>query len=82
MWNKNLLVRGRMLFQDLIKKAYNQIISNTNLRLSEDGRSTTVKPMCAFTYLRMGQQLFQPENWSSFVSFVRKLAQGQGTLNS
>ena len=38
--------------------------------------------MCAFTYLRMGQQLFQPEIWRSFVSFVRKLAQGQGTLNS
>ena len=54
--------------------AHNQIIKNANLRLPEDDRNTKVEPMCAFTYLRMSQHLFQPENWRLFVSFVRKLA--------
>jgi len=62
--------------------AYNQIMRNANLRLPEDGRNTTVEPMCAFTYLRMSQHLFQPENWRLFVSFVRKLAQGGAASNS
>lgn len=31
--------------------------------------------MCAFTYLRMNQDLFQSENWRRFVNFVRKMGE-------
>ncbi|CAL9092530.1 unnamed protein product [Musa textilis] len=33
--------------------------------------------MAAFTYLRMGPELFQPENWRRFVAFVKKMAEGR-----
>lgn len=34
--------------------------------------------MAAFTFLRMGQALFQTENWSSFVQFVRHMDDEEG----
>ncbi|XP_051133223.1 beta-amylase 1, chloroplastic-like [Andrographis paniculata] len=33
--------------------------------------------MCAFTYLRMNPDLFQPENWRRFVAFVKKMREGK-----
>jgi beta-amylase len=30
--------------------------------------------MVAFTYLRMGPDLFQPENWSRFAMFVKRMS--------
>ncbi|KAI4303935.1 hypothetical protein MLD38_039512 [Melastoma candidum] len=35
------------------------------------------REMCAFTYLRMNPELFQPDNWRSFVSFVKKMKEGR-----
>jgi beta-amylase len=35
--------------------------------------------MCAFTYLRMNQHLFQPDNWRKFVAFVKKMKEGKST---
>lgn len=32
--------------------------------------------MKAFTYLRMGPDLFQPENWRRFVAFVKRMGEG------
>ncbi|KAH9307369.1 hypothetical protein KI387_035280, partial [Taxus chinensis] len=43
--------------------AHTQIVNNASLRLAEDGGNDMVEPMCAFTYLRMGPQLFQSDNW-------------------
>ena len=31
--------------------------------------------MVAFTYLRMGPDLFQPDNWRRFASFVTRMSQ-------
>ncbi|KAI4342614.1 hypothetical protein MLD38_027220 [Melastoma candidum] len=36
------------------------------------------REMCAFTYLRMNPKLFQPDNWRSFVTFVKKM-KGEGS---
>ncbi|KAG6475031.1 beta-amylase 1, chloroplastic-like [Zingiber officinale] len=33
--------------------------------------------MAAFTYLRMGPDLFQPDNWRRFVAFVKNMAEGK-----
>lgn len=33
--------------------------------------------MCAFTYLRMSPDLFQPENWRKFVGFVKRMREGK-----
>ncbi|XP_077252760.1 beta-amylase 1, chloroplastic-like [Tasmannia lanceolata] len=33
--------------------------------------------MCAFTYLRMGPDLFQADNWRRFVGFVKKMGEGK-----
>ncbi|KAJ6794586.1 beta-amylase [Iris pallida] len=33
--------------------------------------------MCAFTYLRMCPELFQPDNWRRFVAFVKTMGQGK-----
>ncbi|GJX64527.1 beta-amylase 1, chloroplastic [Tanacetum coccineum] len=33
--------------------------------------------MCAFTYLRMNPELFQPDNWRKFVGFVKKMKEGK-----
>ncbi|KAG6528148.1 beta-amylase 1, chloroplastic-like [Zingiber officinale] len=34
--------------------------------------------MAAFTYLRMGPDLFQQDNWRRFVAFVKTMAEGRG----
>jgi hypothetical protein len=31
--------------------------------------------MVAFTYLRLGPDLLQPENWSRFAAFVKQMSQ-------
>ncbi|KAJ6790791.1 beta-amylase [Iris pallida] len=41
-------------------------------------RSGGGEKMCAFTYLRMGPDLFHPDNWRNFVAFVKKMGQGDG----
>eukprot|EP01018_Ginkgo_biloba_P019871 Gb_08421 [translate_table: standard] len=64
------------------ESAHRQIINNASLRLEKDKGGDHVEPMCAFTYLRMSQHLFQSENWRLFVSFVRKMAQGRAVSNS
>ncbi|PIM98991.1 Beta-amylase [Handroanthus impetiginosus] len=33
--------------------------------------------MCAFTYLRMNPELFQPDNWRKFVAFVKRMKVGK-----
>ncbi|GER55883.1 beta-amylase [Striga asiatica] len=34
--------------------------------------------MCAFTYLRMNPELFQPDNWRRFVGFVKRMGDRDG----
>lgn len=53
--------------------AYAQIIHNSNLKLN--GTNYSKSSMCAFTYLRMNQQMFQSENWHRFVWFVRNMSE-------
>ncbi|CAD5170404.1 unnamed protein product [Musa acuminata subsp. malaccensis] len=51
--------------------AHEQIV---NTATAEEGGE---EKMAAFTYLRMGPELFQPENWRRFVAFVKKMAEGR-----
>ncbi|CAL0332609.1 unnamed protein product [Lupinus luteus] len=55
--------------------AHEQIIKASQLDV--DGNSDDTE-MCAFTYLRMNPQLFQPDNWRKFVAFVKKIKEGKG----
>ncbi|KAE9586111.1 hypothetical protein Lal_00010308 [Lupinus albus] len=55
--------------------AHEQIIKASQLDV--DGNSDETE-MCAFTYLRMNPQLFQPHNWRKFVAFVKKIKEGKG----
>lgn len=54
--------------------AHEQILQAAALNI--DGKSTG-REMCAFTYLRMNPDLFQPENWRQFVAFVKKMGEGK-----
>ncbi|KAF7837386.1 beta-amylase 1, chloroplastic-like [Senna tora] len=58
--------------------AHEQIIRASQLNV-DDGENSVEKDssMCAFTYLRMNPQLFQPENWRKFVAFVKKMKGGK-----
>ncbi|MCO5573586.1 hypothetical protein L7F22_027358 [Adiantum nelumboides] len=61
--------------------AHNQVIKNS--RLTNDhgnGCVAAYEPMCSFTFLRMSEQLFQSNNWHSFVQFVQQMAEGR-TIN-
>jgi beta-amylase len=49
--------------------AHEQILQAASLNMDEE--------MCAFTYLRMNADLFQPDNWRRFVSFVKKMKEGK-----
>lgn len=53
--------------------AYTQIVKNS--RLSYPGIEAAPEPMCAFTFLRMNQALFQGDNWRRFVNFVRNMGE-------
>ncbi|KAL6581910.1 Beta-amylase 1, chloroplastic [Orobanche minor] len=54
--------------------AHEQILRSSALDV--DGNSGE-REMCAFTYLRMNPNLFQPDNWRRFVSFVKKMREGK-----
>ncbi|KAI6693777.1 hypothetical protein NL676_021487 [Syzygium grande] len=45
--------------------------------LNIDGYPQEDREMCAFTYLRMNPDLFQPDNWRRFVAFVKKMKEGR-----
>eukprot|EP01018_Ginkgo_biloba_P012651 Gb_23609 [translate_table: standard] len=57
------------------ESAYTQIIAKSNLKLRDSNQHSN--PMCAFTYLRMNQKLFQSDNWRHFVWFLRNMSQGR-----
>ncbi|TKV93488.2 hypothetical protein SEVIR_9G229200v4 [Setaria viridis] len=46
--------------------AHDQVVSTAAERAAEDR-------MVAFTYLRMGADLFHPDNWHRFAAFVRRM---------
>lgn len=56
--------------------AHEQILKASQLNVEGNSDDTE---MCAFTYLRMNQQLFQPDNWRKFVAFVKKMKEGKST---
>ncbi|KAL8121997.1 beta-amylase 1, chloroplastic [Apium graveolens] len=56
--------------------AHDQILNAASLNLDDDSGA---EEMCAFTYLRMNPDLFQPDNWRRFVSFVKKMKEGKDT---
>ncbi|KAJ0035260.1 hypothetical protein Pint_25200 [Pistacia integerrima] len=55
--------------------AHEQILRASSLNI--DGNSEADAQMCAFTYLRMNPDLFQPDNWRQFVGFVKKMNEGK-----
>ncbi|CAI7790773.1 unnamed protein product, partial [Closterium sp. NIES-53] len=54
--------------------AFNQIVWKS--RLQFDGFSHEA-PMSSFTFLRMNECLFRPDNWRNFVMFVRHMREGR-----
>jgi beta-amylase len=58
-------------------EAHKQVIKNSRLIYHDDPHGASIEPMCAFTYLRMNQHLFQGDNWRLFVHFVRQMAEGK-----
>ncbi|KAL0368532.1 UNVERIFIED_CONTAM: Beta-amylase 1, chloroplastic [Sesamum calycinum] len=54
--------------------AHEQILQASALNV--DGNSAG-REMCAFTYLRMNPDLFQPDNWRRFADFVKKMGEGK-----
>ncbi|CAK9199112.1 unnamed protein product [Sphagnum jensenii] len=60
------------------KYAHDQVVSKSRLRMNEMGDTDgEFEPMCAFTFLRMGENLFYSENWRQFVPFVRHMEEGR-----
>ncbi|KAG8372800.1 hypothetical protein BUALT_Bualt12G0104700 [Buddleja alternifolia] len=51
--------------------AHEQILQASALDTDDESE------MCAFTYLRMNPDLFQPDNWRRFVGFVKKMREGK-----
>ncbi|MCO5598926.1 hypothetical protein L7F22_053025 [Adiantum nelumboides] len=60
--------------------AHSQVVKNSRLTFSDDAHEAVYEPMCAFTFLRMSQSLFQGDNWRLFVQFVRQMAEGKTSL--
>ncbi|XP_010263970.1 PREDICTED: beta-amylase 1, chloroplastic-like [Nelumbo nucifera] len=56
--------------------AHEQILRAASLDL-DDGNDSDGREMCAFTYLRMSPDLFQADNWTRFVAFVKKMKEGK-----
>lgn len=54
--------------------AHAQIVQQSRLRI--EGMNAD-EPMGAFTFLRMNERLFRPENWTNFVFFVRQMKEGR-----
>ncbi|GMP55810.1 hypothetical protein CsSME_00020519 [Camellia sinensis var. sinensis] len=57
--------------------AHEQILQASSLNIDGDSGEEDTE-MCAFTYLRMNPDLFQPDNWRRFVGFVKKMREGKG----
>lgn len=56
------------------ESAHEQILNASALNVDEKSGD---REMCAFTYLRMNPDLFQPDNWRRFVGFVKKMGEGK-----
>ncbi|KAL8162252.1 hypothetical protein V2J09_013741 [Rumex salicifolius] len=54
--------------------AHEQIQSASSLNVDD---ASGDREMCAFTYLRMNPDLFQPDNWRRFVGFVKRMKEGK-----
>eukprot|EP01018_Ginkgo_biloba_P023598 Gb_28167 [translate_table: standard] len=65
---------ARTRFDDMSRK---QIIKNSSLCLDDNLSKEVYEPVCSFSFLRMSEQLFHRDNWSSFVQFVRQMADGR-----
>ncbi|GAQ84938.1 beta-amylase [Klebsormidium nitens] len=53
--------------------AFEQVVQKSRLRVEG---VPTHEPMHSFTFLRMSERLFRPENWRNFVVFVRNMKHG------
>ncbi|XP_060212811.1 beta-amylase 1, chloroplastic-like [Lycium barbarum] len=54
--------------------AHEQILQASSLNIDSEFDD---REMCAFTYLRMNPDLFQPDNWRRFIVFVKKMSEGK-----
>lgn len=66
---------GENALQRYDEYAHEQILRSALLEM--DGYPGEDREMCAFTYLRMNPELFQPDNWRRFVAFVKKMKEGR-----
>ncbi|XP_002974185.2 beta-amylase 1, chloroplastic [Selaginella moellendorffii] len=63
--------------------AYHQIVMKSRLEVEgEESMERAYEPMCCFTFLRMNERLFHPENWRRFVQFVKEIGDGKGSSSS
>lgn len=70
-------VAGENALPRFDEDAHRQVIRNSRLTLHDDPHGAMYEPMCAFTFLRMSQALFQSDNWRNFVLFVRHMSEGK-----
>jgi beta-amylase len=76
-------VAGENALMRFDEGAYKQVVGNSRLVFyddeddDDDDLRKEYEPMCAFTFLRMSQSLFQGDNWRQFVAFVRLMAVGR-----
>ncbi|KAL2652859.1 hypothetical protein R1flu_020987 [Riccia fluitans] len=57
--------------------AHDQVVNKSRLHVGAQFGHSEDEPMCSFTYLRMSEPLFKPENWHVFVTFVRHMSEGK-----
>ncbi|KAI5060926.1 hypothetical protein GOP47_0023431 [Adiantum capillus-veneris] len=74
-------VAGENALPRFDESAHRQVIQNSRLSLHDDPHGVHHEPMCAFTFLRMSEALFQSDNWRNFVAFVRQMAEGHSSVN-
>eukprot|EP00897_Mesotaenium_endlicherianum_P000438 jgi/Mesen1/10395/ME000081S09781 len=67
-------VSGENALPRFDEPAHEQIVRKSRLQL--EGVSMD-EPMSSFTFLRMSERLFRPENWRNFVLFVRHMREGR-----
>lgn len=70
-------VSGENALPRFDEAAHEQIVWKSRLQLEG---AEMEEPMCCFTFLRMSERLFRPDNWRNFVLFVRHMREGRTFL--
>lgn len=67
-WNAGVSVASENALSCYDRRGFNKILENAKPKTDSDGRS-----LVAFTYLRLGPELMEEDNYLEFARFVRRL---------